>query len=86
MITHFGFRFAPGLHVLLLGIVLLLIYGNRHRSNLWGRLSRLGDAFHQGRVPDRPQARLSGNRMAGRSAEPLGGGAPSRDRSEELRC
>lgn len=34
MIMHLGFRIVLGLHVLLIGVVLLLIYANRNRSNL----------------------------------------------------
>jgi hypothetical protein len=56
MIAHLGFRVVLGLHILAVGAVLLLIYFNRYRSNLWGRFFRLGRAFHQGRIPDRQQA------------------------------
>jgi hypothetical protein len=41
MITNFYLRMALGMNVLFVGLVLLLIYHNRCKDNLWGRFLSL---------------------------------------------
>lgn len=56
MITQWGWRVILGSYVILLGLVVLLIYHNRNRTNLGGRFFQLGREIQRGGLSERGHA------------------------------
>ena len=56
MITHWGLRAVLGLHVIIIGLVILLIYHNRNRTNLGGRFFQMGREMQRGNLSERGSA------------------------------
>ena len=56
MITYLGLRAVLGIHVIVIGLALLLIYHNRNRANLGGRFFQMGREMQRGGLSERGQA------------------------------
>ena len=46
IITNIYFRLIFGIHVMLIGIVLLKIYLDKDKETIWGSLYRIGEKAH----------------------------------------
>ena len=47
IITNIYFRLIFGIHVILIGIVLLKIYFDKDKDTIWGSLHRIGGRAHK---------------------------------------
>lgn len=55
IITNIYFRVILGTHVMIIGIVLLKIYFDKDKDNIWGSLYRIGEkAYNRSSSPEQP--------------------------------